>query len=258
MTGLKNKILAITRSEQDAEEFTRLVVEQGGRAIALPTIEVVPRGQGAAREFIELLTKEKHDYCAFMSVQAVNVLFSQLSRGEILHALDSTKVIAVGPKTRASLEKYGVKVSHVPAKFSSVGLAEMLAEMQPSGKRIIIPRSDAAGEYAVNALTTLGMDVREVLLYSVQTSPPSPVWQEFLLLLLGRKVSAIVFTSASSVRSFFEISDRLKVVAQLDALAKVISIGPFTSRELKNRNVSYHETDEHTVEGAFELARRLV
>ncbi|MGH9991159.1 MAG: uroporphyrinogen-III synthase [Nitrososphaera sp.] len=258
MTGLKNKIFAITRNEQDAVEFTRLVVGQGGRAIALPTIEVVPKGPGTAKEFIEILRKEKQDYCAFMSAQAVNVLFDLLSRDKILQALGSTRVIAVGPKTRASLEKYGVKVSHLPAKFSSVGLAEMLAGMQPSGKRIIIPRSDAAGEYAVNALAALGMNVKEVLLYSVRTSPPSPVWSEFSSLLSEKKVSAIVFTSASSVRSFFEIMGMLTPVAHLGELAKVVSIGPFTSRELKNRNIAYHETDEHTVKGAFEVARRLV
>ena len=52
MPGLKNKIVAITRNARDAREFSHLVSEQGGRAIALPTIEIVPRNHRLQKSFL--------------------------------------------------------------------------------------------------------------------------------------------------------------------------------------------------------------
>lgn len=252
--SLKDKVLAITRNERDAQEFMELVAAEGGRALALPTIEIVPNGREAAEEFLDRLRKGRHDYCAFMSSQAVNVLFELADADSIVRALKSTAVVAVGPKTRQSLEQRGVAVNMMPYKFSSEGLAELLSKAEPAGKKIIIPRSGAANEFAANALKELGMQVDEVLLYTVKTAKPGPVWEVFSRLLAQKKVAAIVFTSASSVESFFEIAGNLR----LDALTEVVSIGPFTSEELKSRKVKCREAQEHTVKGAFELAREIL
>lgn len=250
MTALKNKILAITRNERDASEFSKLVRVEGGRVIALPTIEIVPAGPQAVQEFLDKLQSKKYDYCAFMSSQAVNILFDLAGEKAVL-ALNSTQVIAVGPKTKQSLKEHGIQVKLVPDKFSSAGLVEMLSKLKPAGKKIIIPRSSEANEFAAQALTILGMQVDEVFLYTVQTSAPSSVWNEFSSLLQKKQVDAVIFTSASSVNSFFEIMGSI----QLGKLTKVISIGPFTSKELKKRKIRCLEAEEHTVMGALELAR---
>ena len=258
MPGLRNKVLAITRSETDAVEFLQLVKAEGGRAIALPTIEIVPKGPQAAKEFLEKMQEKNPDYCAFMSPQAANILFDLAGREAAL-ALKSTVVIAVGPKTKESLQEHGVNVSLVPDKFSSAGLVDLLSSMEPKGKKIIIPRSGAANEFATKALTDLGMDVDETLLYTVRTGPVTSAWIEFSELLLQKKVDAIIFTSASSVGSFFEIMGKLSEGRlQLDSLTKVLSIGPFTSKELKSRKIKCLEAQEHTVRGTLELARKIV
>ncbi len=258
MPGLKNKVIAITRSGRDAAEFSELVSEEGGRPIALPTIEIVPEGPRAANEFLEKLQKKQHDYCAFMSPQAVHILFDLAGREATL-ALKSTTVIAVGPKTKESLQEHGVKVRLVPDKFSSAGLVDLLSSMEHAGKKIIIPRSGAANEFATKALTDLGMDVDEILLYTVRTGTVMPVWSEFSDMLLQKKVDAVIFTSASSVNSFFEIMGKLSEGhLQLDTLAKVVSIGPLTSKELKSRKIRYFESQEHTVKGSLELAKKIL
>ncbi|MDW0121851.1 MAG: uroporphyrinogen-III synthase, partial [Nitrososphaeraceae archaeon] len=177
MPGLKDKVLAITRSERDAKEFLQLVREQGGRAIALPAIEIVPKGPEVAEQFIDKLRKKKHYYCAFMSQQAVNILFD-LARDKIAPVLKSTTVIAVGPKTKQSLEEHGIKVGLVLEKFSSFGLIDLLSRIEPAGKKIIIPRSGAANNFATAALIRLGMDVAEILLYTVRARAVEPIWKE--------------------------------------------------------------------------------
>ena len=258
MPGLKDKVLAITRSERDAKEFLQLVREQGGRAIALPAIEIVPKGPEVAEQFIDKLRKKKHYYCAFMSQQAVNILFD-LARDKIAPVLKSTTVIAVGPKTKQSLEEHGIKVGLVLEKFSSFGLIDLLSRIEPAGKKIIIPRSGAANNFATDALIRLGMDVDEILLYTVRTRAVEPIWKEFYDLLLQKRVDAIIFTSASNVNSFFEIMDRVsKDELQLDSITKVVSIGPFTSKVLRDRGIECFEAEEHTVRGALQIANQVL
>lgn len=258
MPGLKDKVLAITRNERDAKEFLQLVREQGGRAIALPAIEIVPKGPEVAEQFIDKLRKKKHYYCAFMSQQAVNILFD-LARDKIAPVLKSTTVIAVGPKTKQSLEEHGIKVGLVLEKFSSFGLIDLLSRIEPAGKKIIIPRSGAANNFATAALIRLGMDVDEILLYTVRTRAVEPIWKEFYDLLLQKRVDAIIFTSASNVNSFFEIMDRVsKDELQLDSITKVVSIGPFTSKVLRDRGIECFEAEEHTVRGALQIAKQVL
>jgi uroporphyrinogen-III synthase len=258
MPGLKNKTLAITRSECDAREFLQSVREQGGRAIALPAIEIVPQGPEVAEEFLDKLRKKKHYYCVFMSQQAINILFD-LARDKVAQALKSTTVIAVGPKTKQSLEEHGIKVGLVLEKFSSFGLVELMSEMKPAGKKIIIPRSSAANDFAIEALIRLGMDVDEILLYTVRTRAVEPIWKEFCDLLLQKRVDAVIFTSASNVNSFFEIMGNVSQdELQLNNLTKVISIGPLTSRALRDRSIGYFEAEEHTVRGALQIAKQIL
>lgn len=256
--GLKNKILAITRHELKAREFSQLVSEQGGRAIALPTIELVPGGPEAVQEFLDKLQKEKHDYCALMSAQAVNILFDTAGTEAAL-ALKPAAVIAVGPKTKQALQAHGVNVRLVPDEFSSEGLVDLLSGMEPKGKKIIIPRSGAANEFATKALKGLGMKVDEIRLYSVRTCAPTLAWSEFSELLLQKKVDAVIFTSSSSVNSFFEILEKVSPESPpIDGLTKAVSIGPFTTRELKKRNIKCFEAQEHTVKGALDVAKKIV
>jgi uroporphyrinogen-III synthase len=72
-------------------------------------------------------------------------------------------------------------------------------------------------------------------------------------------VDAVIFTSASNVNSFFEIMGKLVPSdLQFDSLTKLVSIGPFTSKELMDRELKYFEAEEHTVAGALELAKKIV
>jgi uroporphyrinogen-III synthase len=258
MPKLKNKTLAITRSEQDAKEFLQLVRAQGGWAIALPVIEIVPRGPEVVEDFLDKLRKKKHYYCAFMSQQAVNILFD-LGRDKILPLLKSTNVIAVGPKTKQSLEERGIKVGLMLEKFSSFGLVDLMSGVGPSGKKIIIPRSAAASDFATQALIRLGMDVDEILLYTVRTRAIEPIWKEFCDLLSKKRVDVVIFTSASNVNSFFEIMEKLsKDGLQLDNVTKVVSIGPFTTKALRDRGIRCFEAEEHTVRGTLQIAEQIL
>lgn len=259
MNSLRGRTIAITRNEADAAEFFEIVKSEGGNPVALEAIEIVPRGPDAARELVEQIRLKRHDYCAFMSAQAVDALFDMKGSGKVRELLSETEVIAVGPRTSDRLNEHGVKASLTPEKFSSIGLVKMMSQLKPAGKKIIIPRSAAAGDYAAIALRSLGMSVDEVIMYDVKPSKTSARWQAFAKLLTERNVDAIIFTSASNVGAFFEIlRSILPGGVELDKLTKVVSIGPFTSKELRARNVEPFEAAEHTIRGAVDLTKSLL
>ena len=118
--SLDNKILAITRKDPDAQEFIQLVSSEGGKTISLPVIDIEPKNPKVVDEFINTVKEKRCDYCAFMSSQAVEVLFNLARRinktGEIISALNSRTIVAIGPRTRLSLIRHGIDVKIVPEK----------------------------------------------------------------------------------------------------------------------------------------------
>src|ERR1700752_51837 len=142
---MQGKVIAITRSKEDSEEFVRLVTDEKARAISLPTIELVSKGEGVVDEFLGAIKEEDPDFSVFMSSKAVKLLFDtarKVSKYEKLQlAVANTTVIAVGPKTKTALEAEGIRVAHMPNRFSSLGVGEVFTRLNAEGKKVIIPRS---------------------------------------------------------------------------------------------------------------------
>jgi uroporphyrinogen-III synthase len=260
-SALDRKILAITRDELEAREFSELVASEGGRTIALRTIERIPKDQSVVDEFINTAYKNEIEYFGFLSPQAVDVLFNRADRIRKAHqlasVLNSGIVVAIGPKTRERLVEHGIDVKMLPEVYSSVGLVELFSKMKINGKKILIPRSEASNEFLGNALSALNMVVSVIFLYNVRTADISPIWKDFVLLLEQERVDAIVFTSASNVRSFFEITKKMadNISSLLKSVKAVIAIGPMTNEELNKRGVQSCESSEHTIRGTVNLAR---
>jgi uroporphyrinogen-III synthase len=261
---LQGKTIAITRSKDDSQEFIELMTKDGAKPILLPTIELVSKGEKIVEEFLNLLKQENPDYSVFMSSKAVKLLFDiakDISKLEQLRlAVANTIVVAVGPKTKTALENEGIKVSYMPKRFSSVGVGEVFTKLNAVGKKVIIPRSGASTPFLKNLLEKIGLEVNEIHLYDVCAFRDTTHWNEFRELFSKSKIDGIVFTSASSVRAFFEIM--LKDHEEknlLDVLQKinVVAIGPFTAVELKKFNVKNIIAEVHTVPGAFDTIKNI-
>src|SRR5690242_10796190 len=237
---MQGKVIAITRSKEDSEEFVRLIGDAKARAISLPTIELVSKGEGMVDDFLATMKEDDPDFSVFMSSKAVNLLFGtarKVSKYEKLQlAVANTTVIAVGPKTKAALEAEGIRVAHIPERFSSVGVGEVFTMLNAEGKKVIVPRSGASTPFLVQLLEKIGLKVKEVYLYDVRSHQDLSQWTEFKELFANGQVDAIVFTSASSVRAFFDIMqadiDEQSLQKNLEKTTAV-AIGPFTADELK-------------------------
>ena len=261
---LKGKTIAITRSKDDSSEFIDLATKDNVRSISLPTIELVSKGEKIVDEFLDSVKQYNPDYSVFMSSKAVTLLFDaakKVSKFEKLQlAVANTIVMAVGPKTKIALENEGIKVAYMPNIYSSVGIGELFTKLHAVGKKVIVPRSGASTPFLKELLEKIGIDVKEIHLYDVCAFRDTSQWNEFRELFSQHKVDGIVFTSASSVRAFFEIMskdyDENSLLSHLEKLP-VVAIGPFTSDELKKFNVKNTIAQVHTVPGAFDAIKSI-
>ncbi len=259
---LEGKTIAITRSKEDSSEFIDLATKNNAKPLPLPTIELVSKGEKIVDEFLDSLKQYDPDYSVFMSSKAVKLLFDtarQVSTFEKLQlAVANTIVMAVGPKTKTALENEGIKVAHMPNTFSSVGVGELFTKLHAVGKKVIVPRSGASTPFLKELLNKIGIDVKEIHLYDVCAFRDTTQWNEFRELFSQNKIDGIVFTSASSVRGFFEIMtkdyDENSLLEKLQN-SSIVAIGPFTADELKNFNVKNTVSEVHTVLGSFDTIK---
>ena len=289
----QQKTVAITRSPDDAAEFLEMARNKSIRAHALPTIQLVSRGDKIVNEFLDAARAESPDYAVFMSSKAVRLLFDTARRldgaggsggkrqraGEaeasgggsatqsgsayerLRLAVANMTVVAVGPKTRDSLESEGIRVNEMPPKtYSSVGVGELFTRLSAVGRKAIIPRSGASTPFLRELLEKIGLDVVELHLYDVCAFSDTAAWNGFRAEFAGGRVDGIVFTSASSVRGFAEIMSKdYSADGLTERLSRtaVVAIGPFTADELKKAGVTHNViSEEHTVRGAFETMAR--
>lgn len=261
---IEGKNIAITRSRDDSEEFIDLITKEKGNPFPLPTIELVSKGEKIVDEFLTALREGNHDYSVFMSSKAASLLFDTAKKNgkfeELQLAVANTIVIAVGPKTKTVLENENIKVAYVPKRYSSVGIGEVFTKLNAVGKKVIVPRSGASTPFLKDLLEKIGLQITELYLYDVCAFRDTSQWNVFREIFSQNKVDGIIFTSASSVRAFFEIMtkdyDQTELVNMLQKTA-IISIGPFTSDELKKFNVENVIADVHTVSGAFDAVRNI-
>lgn len=258
---IRGKTIAITRSMDDAQEFIELASKENAIPLPIPTIELMPKGDKIIDEFLNDVREFQPDYSVFMSSKAVKLLFDVAKNSDkyqkLQLAIANTIVMAVGPKTKQALEDEGIKVSFVPTKFSSVGVGEQFTKLNAEGKKVIVPRSGASTEFLAKLLEKIGLIVKENYLYDVQAFSDTKQWDTFKELFSQNKIDGIVFTSASSVRGFFEImSEQKDLVKKLDK-TQIVAIGPFTGEELKKFNIIPKIADVHTVPGAFEAMKNI-
>ncbi|MDP9197005.1 MAG: uroporphyrinogen-III synthase [Thermoproteota archaeon] len=265
MKDLQNKILAITRDITRNAEFIHLVKESGGIPLSLSTIRIVPKNPESIFELINRINERNYEYYIFMSSSAVAVLLSLAEkvnmRDKILIELRNKKVIALGPSAKKYLEVHGIRPYTMPEKFSSTDLSDHVKSMAlPRGTRILIPRSAASTSFMKDSLSTMGLLADDFFLYHPQTADLDELWIQFSKLLEGGRIHALIFTSPSSVSSFCSIMRKIlpEFAIHCGKIQALISIGPLTTNELKIRCFLPIEAKEHTIAGAFGLARQIL
>jgi uroporphyrinogen-III synthase len=260
-----HKKIAITCGEKNNSEFTRIVKEEGGTPISLPTMKLIPvDSHHFSEKFYDICTK-KYDYYIFMSPNAVDLFIRMIRQNNLIHLLEKQlkkcDVIAIGPSTRKKLEENSIDVKWLPSDYSSHGILKLIKKLSlKSGARIMIPRSSASNSFLKDRLDLMGIILDEFYIYYPQIETVNRTWIDFSKEIENNRVQVMIFTSPSAVRYFFSIMQNVlsnfrESLRNIDAL---ISIGPNTTKELVSRNIFPVESEEHTIEGTVELAKRIL
>jgi uroporphyrinogen-III synthase len=248
--ALSTQTILVTRSNQQASEFSKLLEEAGAKVVEMPTLEICPPSTWDAfdRAIAEL---ESFDWLVLTSANAVTFFFDRLIvLGKDLQDIPTVKIAVVGDKTAQWLGDRGFIPDFIPPEFVADALVEHFPE-PVAGLKILFPRVETGGrEVLVQGFRALGGDIVEVAAY--QSICPGEIDPGALEALQNQQITMVTFTSGKTVRHFCHllegaVGDNWQ---QLLEAVKVCSIGPQTSKvchELMGRvNL---EAEEYTLEG---------
>lgn len=250
---LFGRSVMVTRGADQAGEFSGKLERLGARVYTCPTIEI-----DEAPSYTELdealAGLNSFEWIVFTSYNAVKYFFSRLHQlGLDTRALGRSRVCAVGPKTAAALEPYGIKPDLVPADYKAEGVVAEFAKLDIAGQWVLFPKGDRAREVIPEELAKMGAQVMAPVAYLNRT--PDRIPEESLAALEEGRVACVTFTSSSTVQNLARILGENRFLHLMQGV-KVASIGPVTSKTCRELGLEVHmEPAEYTLDA---LAAELV
>jgi len=239
---LFGKRIIVTRSRDQASVFAEMLIDLGATTIELPTIDVVP--PASWDELDAAVNKlETYSWLIFTSANAVRFFMERLRElGRDVRTLKGVNICTVGPKTAESLGIYGLKADLIPGEFKAEGVLAALGGTGVRGKRFLIPRAKLARELIPDTLREQGAEVTVATAYE-NVKPASDV-ERVKKLFAEHKISAVTFTSSSTVHNFVEMIGQKEYKALMNGVV-VACIGPVTAKTANEygmkTNVMPHE-----------------
>lgn len=224
----------LTRSEDQTEAFSKLLLAQGGEPFPFPTISVIPPPSWAdLDEAIEQIGR--FDWLVVTSSNGVRYFLDRLfESGRDVRALAGLKICAIGPKTADALSAAGLRVDLLPKQYTAEGVLEAFSREALSGKRILLARAKVARELLPQELRRRGAEVSVATAY--ETIRPEANLRQVQQLLDQKAIDMVTFTSSSTVNNFAELLGESSLAKRLDAIA-IAAIGPVTAREVEKRGL---------------------
>jgi uroporphyrinogen III methyltransferase/synthase len=228
---LFGKRIIVTRTREQAGEFSNLLRECGADPIELPTIEVVPPDSWKRLDrAIEEI--ERYHWILFTSVNGVKYFIERLKAlDKDIRLLKGIKICTIGPRTAQAVRDLGIKVDLLPEKFIAEAILAGLGKERIQGKRFLLPRALKAREILPQEIRRLGGEIDVVTAY--KTVRPEKSKEEIRKLLHEKAVDLITFTSSSTVSNFVDFFEKGEAKKLLEGI-KVGCIGPITAKTAKD------------------------
>jgi uroporphyrinogen III methyltransferase/synthase len=235
--------IVVTRARAQASGVAATLRALGAEVVELPAIKIEPRiDTPEVRDAVANL----HSYAlvCLTSPNGVRLLFEAMAaHGRDARALANATVAAIGPGTAAALAERGVIADLVPERSIAESLVEALAEVEVSGRPVLVARAAEARDVLPDALRDRGAEVDVVALYETVAEDPDPDAVD-----AAQNADYVTFTSSSTVRNLLAaIGDRFP------RSARVVSIGPVTSEEARAVGLEVDvEAERHDPSGLVE------
>jgi uroporphyrinogen III methyltransferase/synthase len=243
---LLGKRVLVTRPTAEASRLSALLMREGAQPVEVPTIETYSAPSARLERALDRL--DEYDWVLFTSPKGVEAFFERLSaRGKDARALGQVRLVAIGPATEEALKSRGLRADLVPREYSTDGIAREMASLDLKGARLLLPRTNLAGEGLGEGLRALGARVDQVVAYRTRLIKQLDIKKKV------KGIDIVAFTSSSTVQGLFRA---LRGSWEAVAGAQVACIGPQTAAAAHGLGLRVDvEAREHTIPG---LVRAMV
>src|SRR6266403_2210582 len=231
---------------RDEAQFSRLLTEQGAHVVQCPmfTIHDAPDPK-PIEAWIRRFIDRPCDDLVLMTGEGLRRLMKVAQRMDLeqdfVTALGKVRKFARGPKPGRALREIGLEPQMTTEKPTSEGIAEMLARVDISGRRMglqLYPDKDHSA--LIGAITAQGAKVDTVAPYVYDAQDADANIVTAIDEMARGRIDAIALTNLGQVRRLFEVARARQCEAQLrDGLARtpIASVGPVVSEELKSHGL---------------------
>jgi uroporphyrinogen-III synthase len=244
--------IIVGRAKAQAGSLAKLLRDKGATVTAIPFIDIRPpksfkRLDAALREILE------YDWLILTSVNGVEALFDRMKKlklevGWIAHL----RIAAIGPATKAAIEKNGLDVHVVPDEYIAESVVKALKK-KVEGRRVLLVRARVARDVIPNELRKAGAAVDVIEAYA--TVLPKSSRTQLLAAFKDARNSpdVITFTSSSTARNFVELIGKKAAYSGVLDGVKLASIGPVTTATLRELGLKADiKAKEYTIPGLVE------
>ena len=213
---LEDKRILLTRSAQHLTALAATVSARGAMPIAFPCLQVE-----VLADAIGQATGSYSDV-AFTSSNGVQAVASQVDLAALCH---NKRVAAVGKKTAAALQAYGVKVDIVPDIAAQDGLIAAYGQ-HGLPQSLLFFRAEQGRDRLIHALQSQAVQVTLVLAY--RTVCPATDASDVINSLSNGEIDAVLLGSAKTARFYIQrigsiqLADRPVLVVISEALGKAV------------------------------------
>jgi len=230
---LAGQRVLVTRARHQAEALAARLRRLGATVVAVPSIEIrPPRSYQPLDRALRQI--DRYDWLILPSVNGAQALFLRLRKLRLSRRhLRRLHVAAIGPATKAEVERRGLRVHVMPREYVAESVVRSLRR-RVKGKRVLLVRARMARDVLPRELRRAGAKLEVVEAY--QTVAPPQSRRLLRKVLRARRPDWVTFTSSSTARNFALLVGPNRMQAALKGI-RVASIGPVTSATLHELGV---------------------
>lgn len=238
--ALAGKRVLLTGTRHMVKRLEEELKPLGAETVSVSLVETKPL---ITAEFLkELQDLSGYRWIVFTSSNGVELFFDSLKTGGIdYRKLMHLKFAAVGKSSAQALAEHGFYCDFQPSVFTGAALAEEWVPQLTKGDKVMLVRAKEASAVITGALSEAGIPYLDVPLYETWADMRR---KEELNRIIG-DVDYVTLASGSAARALKNMLDEPR-----ELKARIISIGPVTTKEVEKEGFSVWETAaEYTASG---------